>query len=275
MKIAIINITPVPEQYLGNSEKTVAACCGHVINFDTTLHFRAPKVGPVSMPQYIEDYRNPYFQNLMVREVIETIVAADREGFDALVVNCFDDPGVKEARALIDTPVFGLSEPTFHYACQLGEKIGALVPDMPGQVAFVRNQFEAAGLGSRLIANGVRAERKPFRESLAEALRNPQPMIDRLKLQTQELVDDGANVIVIACGGLGQFCGLLNFHGFEYNGAIVPVVSPLTVAVKTAETMVTLQRALGTTIPSYVHAKRLSREDVDRIETAFDVIRRH
>jgi allantoin racemase len=273
MKIAIINITPVPEQYLDNSEKTVAACCGPVVNADTTLHFRAPRKGPVSMPQYIEDYRNPYFQNLMVREVIETIVAADREGFDALVVNCFDDPGVKEARALIGTPVFGLSEPTFHYACQLGEKIGALVPDMPGQVAFVRNQFEAAGLGSRLIADGVRAERKPFRESLAEALQNPQAMIDRLRVQAQELVDDGANVIVIACGGLGQFCGLLNFHGFEYQGAIVPVVSPLTVAVKTAETMVTLQRALGTTIPSHVHAKRLSREDVDRIETALGVVR--
>jgi Asp/Glu/hydantoin racemase len=144
-----------------------------------------------------------------VREVIETIVAADREGFDALVVNCFDDPGVKEARALIDTPVFGLSEPTFYYACQLGEKLGALVPDMPGQVAFVRNQFEALGIGSRLIANGVRAESKPFRESLAEALHNPQAMIDRLTVQARELVDDGANVIVIACGGLGQFCGLL------------------------------------------------------------------
>jgi hypothetical protein len=62
---------------------------------------------------------------------------------------------------------------------------------------------------------------------------------------------------------------LLNFHAFEYRGAVVPVVSPLTIAVKTAETMVTLQRALGTTIPSYVHAKRLSREDVDRIESAF------
>lgn len=273
MKIAIINITPVPEQYLGNSENTVAACCGKVIAADTTLHFRAPKKGPVSMPQYIEDYRNPYFQNLMVREVIETIVAADREGFDALVVNCFDDPGVKEARALIDTPIFGLSEPTFYYACQLGEKIGMLVPDMPGQVAFVRNQFEALGLGSRLITDGVRAERKPFRESLAEALQNPQAMVDRLQLQARELVDDGANVIVIACGGLGQFCGLLNFHAFEYNGAIVPVVNPLTTAVKTAEMFVTMQRALGTTIPSYVHAKRLSPADVDRIDTAFGITR--
>lgn len=273
MRIAIVNITPVPAQYLGNSETTVAACCGSVINADTTLHFRAPRRGPVSMPQYIEDYRNPYFQNLMVREVIETLIEVDREGFDALVVNCFDDPGVKEARSLLDTPVFGLSEPTFHYACQLGEKIGALVPDMPGQVAFVRNQFEAAGLGSRLIVDGVRAERKPFRESLAEALQNPQAMIDRLTVQSRELVDDGANVIVIACGGLGQFCGLLKFHGFEHRGAIVPVVNPLTTAVKTAETMVAMQRALGTTIPSQVHAKRLSREDIDRIDTAFGISR--
>jgi len=272
MKIAIVNITPVPSEYLSGSEKTVAACCDRVLNADTTLHFRAPQKGPVSSPQYIEDYRNPYFQNLMVREVIDTLIEVDREGFDAIVVNCFDDPGVKEARALLKTPVFGLSEPTFYYACQLGEKIGMLVPDMPGQVAFVRNQFEALGLGSRLIANGVRAECKPFRETLAEALQNPQAMIDRLTQQARELVDDGANVIVIACGGLGQFCGLLGFHGFEYRGAIVPVVNPLTTAVKTAETMVTVQRALGTTIPSYVHAKRLSSADIDRIQTAFGIL---
>lgn len=271
MKICVVNITPVPDAYMGQSRQVVDRCCGAVLNPTTTLSFRAPRRGPLSLPQYIEDYRNPYFQHLMAGEVIDMLREVEREGFDALVVNCFDDPGVKEARSILRTPVFGLSEPTFHYACQLGAKLGALVPDMPGQVAFVQSQFETAGLGSRLIPDGVRAESKPFTESLAEAQQNPQAMVDRLRVQAAELVDDGANVIVIACGGLGQYCGLLGWHAFEHNGAAIPVVNPLTIAVKTAETMLTLSRALGTPIPSQAHAKRFTAEELQRVRGGFDL----
>lgn len=269
MKICVVNITPVPAAYLDNSRKTVDACCAKVLQPGTELTFRAPDLGPLSLPENLEDYRNPWFQHLVVHETINTVIAADREGFDAIVVNCFDDPGVKEARALVNTPVFGLLEPTFHYACQLGAKLGALVPDMPGQVAFVQGQIDALGLSSRMILNGVRAESKRFTESFAEALQNPQAMVDRLTAQSRQMVDDGADAIVIACGGLGQVCGLLGFHVFEHRNELVPVINPLTTAVKTAETMVTLQRALGTPIPSRVHGKRLSDSDIARIKKGF------
>lgn len=271
MKICVINITPVPDEYLGHNRAVVDACCAGVLLPDTELAFRAPARGPMSLPRYLEDYRNPYFQHCVTHEVIATLIAADREGFDALVVNCFDDPGVREARGLIKTPVFGLSEPTFHYACQLGAKLGALVPDMPGQVAFVQNQIEAMGLGGRMIRDGVRAESKRFTESFAEALQYPQAMVDRLAAQGRQMVDDGADVIVIACGGLGQICGVAGFHALGYRDTVVPVINPLTVAVKTAETMVAMQRALGTPLPSRVHAKRLSDEDVARIQSGFGV----
>jgi allantoin racemase len=269
MKICVVNITPVPPEYLSNSKKTVDACCAHVVQPTTQLEFRAPAKGPMSLPQYLEDYRNPWFQHWVVHEVINTVIAADREGFDAIVVNCFDDPGVKEARSLVKTPVFGLSEPTFHYACQLGAKLGALVPDMPGQVQFVQGQIDAMGLASRMIVNGVRAESKRFTESFAEALQNPQAMVDRLAAQSRAMVDDGADVIVLACGGLGQVCGVVGFHSLEYKNAVVPVINPLTTAVKTAEMMVELQRGLGTPIPSQVHIKRLSPADIQRIRAGF------
>jgi allantoin racemase len=269
VKICVVNITPVPPEYLEASKSTVAACCAAVLNPETELHFRAPAIGTVTLPQYLEDFRNPWFQHLVVNEVIRTLVAADREGFDALVVNCFDDPGVPQARAILDTPVFGLCESTFHYACQLGAKLGALVPDMPGQVAFVQSQIDALGLGSRMIANGVRAESKRFTESFAEALLRPASMIERLDAQARELVEDGADVVVIACGGLGQVCGTQGFHSISHKGALVPVVNPLTTAVKHAETMVAISRALGTPIPSRVHASRFSLQDIARIRAGF------
>ena len=269
MRICVVNITPVPEAYLASSMRTVEACCAGVLLPDTELVFRAPDIGCVTLPQYLEDFRNPWFQHLVKHEVIRTLIAADREGFDALVVNCFDDPGVSEARARLNTPVFGICEPTFHYACQLGAHLGALVPDMPGQVAFVEGQIAALGLAGRMIANGVRAESKRFTESFAEALTDPGAMIDRLSIQARQLVDDGADVVVIACGGLGQVCGTQGFHALEHHGAVVPVVNPLTTAVKTAESMIQMQRALGTPIPSRVHGVRLNEEDIKRIEAGF------
>lgn len=271
MKICVLNITPVPPEYLAASRATIEACCASVLAPGTELVLRAPRLGTVTLPQYLEDFRNPWFQHLVVHEVIRSVIEADREGFDAIVVNCFDDPGVKEARARVRTPVFGLAEATFHHACQLGARLGALVPDMPGQVAFVQRQIEAMGLASRLIPNGVRAERKRFTESFAEALRDPHAMIDRLQAQARELVDDGADVVVIACGGLGQVCGTQRWHLLEHKGAPVPVVNPLTTAVKTAEMMLGLQRALGTPIPSRVHAARLGAEDIARIDRGFGI----
>jgi len=269
MKICVVNITPVPEDHRAAATATIQGCCAGVLADDTTLALRAPERGCVTLPRHLEDFRNPWYQHLVTHEVLRTVMEADREGFDAIVVNCFDDPAVREARARVATPVFGLSEPTLLYACQLGARLGALVPDMPGQVAFVASQIEAMGLAGRMISNGVRAERKPFTESFAEALERPQAMIDRLAVQARELVDDGADAVVIACGGLGQVCGSQGFHALEHRGTVVPVVNPLTTAVKTAELMVTMRRALGTPLPSRVHGVRLDPGAIARIEAGF------
>jgi Asp/Glu/hydantoin racemase len=42
--------------------------------------------------------------------VVKTIVDAANEGFDAVIVDCTADPGVFEARALVDIPVVGAGE---------------------------------------------------------------------------------------------------------------------------------------------------------------------
>ncbi len=270
MRICVVNIIPVPDEYLPMSRGNVENCCRLVLHPDTELEFRAPKAGMTLGPEGLEYHRNPYYELLIGEAVVDTIVAAEEEGFDAFVINCFDDPGLKQARSVVETPVFGLTEPTFFWACQLGAKFGALVPDMPGQVAYVTRQIEQLALGHRLIPAGVRAERKRFTESFAEALGDMDPMIARLSEQAREMVDEGADVIVVACGGLGQVCGNAGFHVLEHRGTHVPVVNPLTTAVKTAEMAVAMRQTLGYDIPSRVHAgTRLSADDRRRFRAAF------
>lgn len=270
MKLCVVNIVPVPDEYLSVSRQNVENCCRRVLHPDTELHFRAPALGMRLGTADIEYHRSPYFEHLLGGAVIDSIVEADREGFDGFVINCFDDPGLKSIRSLIETPVFGLSQPTFAWAASLGAKFGALVPDMPGQVAYVTGQIEQLGFADRMIANGVRAEGRPFAKSFGEALEDPSPMIERLSQQAREMVDEGADVIVLACGGLGQICGNAGFHALDYRGASIPIVNPLTTAVKTAEMAVMMAGALGYAIPSRVHAgTRLTSADRQRFAQAF------
>jgi allantoin racemase len=270
MKICVVNIIPVPDEYLPSSRQNVEYCCRRVLHPDTELDFRAPKKGMSLGTDGLEYHRNPHYEALISGAVVDTIVQAESEGFDAFVINCFDDPGLRQARSVVETPIFGLVEPTFHWAAQLGAKFGALVPDMPGQVSYVTRQIEQLGLANRLIPNGVRAESKRFVDSFGEALTDTRPMIERLKEQAREMVDDGADVIVIACGGLGQVCGNAGFHTLDYRGALIPVVNPLTTAVKTAEMAVLMGKGLGYQMPSRVHAgTRLSPEEYRRFRAAF------
>ena len=270
MKLCIVNIVPIPDDYAEASMRGYEQACRRVLHADTELAFRAPKTGPSLGAAGLEYHRNPYFEHLIGGAVVDTILAAADDGFDGFVVNCFDDPGVKQVRSLIDVPVLGLSEPTFRWAASLGERLGVLVPDMPGQVAYVTDQIVRLGLGDRLIADGVRAERKRFVDSFAEALSDTRPMIERLREQAAAMVDEGAEVIVVACGGLGQICGAAGFHSLDHNGMKVPVVVPLTTAVKAAETAVAMASGLGYDVPSRLQAgTRLSRDETERFRAAF------
>ena len=40
-------------------------------------------------------------------QIIAAAIQAERDGFDGVFVNCFDDPGVYECRELLSIPVFG------------------------------------------------------------------------------------------------------------------------------------------------------------------------
>jgi hypothetical protein len=66
-------------------------------------------------------------------------------------------------------------------------------------------------------------------------------MIERLNVQSREMVDKGADFIVNACGGLGQVAGNAGWHTLEHRGALIP----LTTAVKTAEMSVAMGKGLG------------------------------
>jgi len=245
MKICVVNITRILDEHMPGMEEMVRTITGRVTAPGTEIFVRAPKTGPTSQFEKMADFRNPYFCHLIVNQVIECIAEADEEGFDAFVVNCFDDPGVRQARSFARGLVFGLCEPTFGYAAQLGGRLGGLVPSLPGQVAFVENQVRDFGFWDRFIANGVRADEGDTAKDYAAALSKPSIMSERLLRQSANMVDEGAEAIVSACGGIGMLFELAGIYALEHRGQQIPIVNPLSIAVKTAENSVLFQKSLG------------------------------
>lgn len=65
-------------------------------------------------------------------EIIKKGIAAEKDGYDGIFVNCFDDPGVFALRELVKIPVFGGYLPSVLTALSLGERIGIITTDRAG-----------------------------------------------------------------------------------------------------------------------------------------------
>ena len=88
------------------------------------------------------------------RNFIRNAIEAERQGYDAVAVTHFQDPGLSEAKSAVGIPVLGLGETTLHFACTLGRKLG-LVTISPAFIPWHEEQIIKYGLQQRVV--GVRA----------------------------------------------------------------------------------------------------------------------
>lgn len=126
-------------------------------------------------------------------EAVPKVVALARElaeaGADGIIVSCADDPGVPEARALLDVPVVGAGESLAVAAMRFDAPVGVLgiTPEAPECMARI--------LGSRLLANVVPEGVHDTRDLLSPAGQAA------ARAAACELRDRGAGVIALACTG--------------------------------------------------------------------------
>jgi allantoin racemase len=162
-----------------------------------------------------------------------TLIRERAPHHDAVIIACFSDPGLEQARRLVPIPVVGIEESSLHLACQLGDRFTILTSRsarVPAKIAHVAR----LGLSSRL------ASVRPLEMGVLEMDANP----DRARARIVEagaaaVRDDGAGVIVLGCAGLA---GLAREAGLTLG---VPVIDPSPVALATAEMLVRLVLSCG------------------------------
>src|SRR5690606_5915420 len=97
---------------------------------DTTvdLHGVRPGTYPDGMPP-VEMVRYRWAHHLAFVQIVENIMAAEREGYDAVAISCFVDPGLEEARSVVDIPVVSSLETALLVSSTIGRAFGLLTLD--------------------------------------------------------------------------------------------------------------------------------------------------
>lgn len=171
------------------------------------------------------------------RAAIRGAIEAKRQGYDAYLMNHFQDAGLAEARAAVDIPVLGLGETTLLHACLPGRKIG-LIAINPAFVPWHEDQVVRHGLQQRVV--GVRTIDATIGDYI-EAFVNDSTRARLHEIFLREartLLAAGADVMVPTGGIPMMLFG--NEPGANVDGA--PIVNGVTVVVKAVEMAIKLRQ---------------------------------
>lgn len=139
-----------------------------------------------------------------MRDVIYNAIRAEREGYDAFLIGNISDAGLREAREMVNLPVLGLAETSFHLACMMGANFALVTISEKWTPRIVENA-RRYGLERQLV--GVEAmDTSPL--ELKKAMVDPQHrknIIARFVAAAERLVAGGAEVVIPAGGDIIVF----------------------------------------------------------------------
>jgi len=211
MRILVIN----PNTTASMTEK-IGSAAREVAGPGTEIVARNPLTGPVSI-------QGPEDGEAALPGLFTEIDKANAEDFDAIIIACFDDTGLYQARQRTARPVIGIGEAGYHAATLIAGRF-SVVTTLSVSVPIIEDNIVIYGFDKRCAR--VRASEVPVLE-----LERPGSDACRtisLEIATA-LTDDGVDAIVLGCAGMADLAHQLSLeHG-------VPVIDGVAAAVKLAE----------------------------------------
>jgi allantoin racemase len=208
--------------------------CRQVAGADTDIVFEnIAAVYPLTYVTYI------YYRHKCAEAVVERVVQAEREGFDAVFISCCYDPGLGEARELVDIPVVAAFEAGAHYVNAIAQRYSVIATE-DKTVHCYRELAALYGTADKLAS--VRHIGLSARESYPEQTPGGEIAERVLAVARRCVEDDGAEAILMGC--TLQSCPLTT-AGIVAAGdaaAAAPIIDPVRIGIKVAEFMVEMGR---------------------------------
>jgi allantoin racemase len=175
-------------------------------------------------PASIESH---YDEMLAAPFVVKKVIEAEKRGFDAVVINCFLNPGMHAARENVNIPVIGPGEATIHMALMIGEGFSIIDPGPRKYVSYIPpEQVRKMGVAEHFVS--VRGAGVAVLDITKNLEKTTKMIGEQAKLAVEE---DGADVVVLGCTGLAGLAPRLQ----EMIGT--PVIDPALAALRMAEAL--------------------------------------
>lgn len=183
-------------------------------------------------------YTSPY--------IMEKIVGAEREGYDAVIQMGTPDPGVEAARELVDIPVIGTGMAAVHVAFLLGHKLCIFTPNLPLRRYMQQTVVRLHGFEGKTVFRHIRLD-KVVEDCRQEYYRYKEsgwkvtPFINTVVEECIKAIEeDDAGVITFGSAGLYWISDSVQ-EQLRLKGYGAVVVNPITTAVEIAKALVNLK----------------------------------
>lgn len=192
---SITDLTRLPGYQAALAEHASAVCEPSVT---VDLHGVEPGTYPAGMAP-IETTCYPWLSSLLTVQVVQNVIRAEREGYDAVTISCFLDPGLREARSAVDIPVVSALESALLAAPVVAGSVG-LVGLGGAMAADMKRLAGAYGLGSKIAA--IVPLTPPVTELEIDSPDGRKSVAERVERAARAAVVAGAELIVPAEGVL-------------------------------------------------------------------------
>jgi allantoin racemase len=174
-----------------------------------------------------ETIESAYDEAYAIPPTLDLVKKANREGYDAVILACFSDPGLEAAKEISEIPVIGIEESSLHMAAMLGSKFTVVTPRKQ-RIPSKREHVHMRGMSHFL------ASVRSLDLSVAETDADPERTKKRVLEVSRQAVEDGAEVIILGCAGMAGYAPEIE------SKLNIKVIDPSAVALKVAEAMVDL-----------------------------------
>ena len=227
MKILVVGATGKSPEYARAWEQRKLSIYRKLAFLGTEIEITSPDEGPCAI-------QSGYDAAIAAPNILRKVKEAEDEGFDAVIISCGMDPAIDECRQIVKIPVVGNGMPSHLMAAFLGHKYSILMPGQKGKRPTYHRVVRKLGFDSKLAS--IRGVGLPILEIRKEFVEKNFRKTKRMFIEEarKAIEEDGADVIVAGCG---YFAELAKEVEKELG---VPVINPVGVALKMAETLVSL-----------------------------------
>jgi allantoin racemase len=228
-----------------------------VLGPDFQLDIKGVDKGSLDLHFHYVQYLNDY-------NILNSLLKAEVEGYDAIAIGCFFDPVIKEAREIINIPILSLAETGMLFACMYGQKFSVVTYQRQALRKKYDQLINLYGLQSRAVAGEYF---DISLEVLGNSFNNPEPVLKAFQEAARKAVQKGAEVILPGCGLLNLIVVENGLNQIE--GATVLDISG--VLMKSAETMIILRNVSGSRTSRVGYFESPSQEQLEAAKRIYGV----